>query len=152
MERHDDDDGVHVYQEENEGHQNLSFIVSDGAGLVELATHDVEIKEEEPGQRNAFENQNDLLKNKKEVNDLMHVSLKQIQMLMTFDKYNLLLSIYIYILKYVIKEINLLFFKCVHMFHHKSKGKGRKGDSSSSSQACSASSTDLFAVMVLLNF
>jgi hypothetical protein len=102
MERHDDDDddGVHVYQEENEGHQNLSFIVSDGTGLVELATHDVEIKEEEPGQRNAFENQNDLLKNKKEVNDLMHVSLKQIQMLMTFDKYNLLLSIYIYIYIY----------------------------------------------------
>jgi hypothetical protein len=56
MERHDDDDdddddddGVHVYQEENEGHQNLSFTVSDRAGLVELATHDVEIKEEEPG-------------------------------------------------------------------------------------------------------
>jgi hypothetical protein len=55
-------------------------------------------------------------------------------------------------LKYVIKEINLLFFKCVQMFHHKSKGKGRKGDSSSSSQACSDTSTDLFAVMVLLNF
>jgi hypothetical protein len=35
------------------------------------------------------------------VNDLMHVSLKQIQMLMTFDKYNLLLlydnNNYIYI-------------------------------------------------------
>jgi hypothetical protein len=44
----------------------------------------------------------------------MHVSLKQIQMLTTFDKYNnLLLSLYIYILKYVIKEINLLFFECV---------------------------------------
>jgi hypothetical protein len=40
---------------------------------------------------------------------------------------------YIYIFKYVIKEINLLFFKCVHMFYHKSKGKGRKGDSLSSS-------------------
>jgi hypothetical protein len=65
----------------------------------------------------------------------MHMSLKQIQILMTFDKYNLLLSLYIYILKYVIKEINLLFFKWVQMFHHKSKGKGRKGDSSSSSQA-----------------
>jgi hypothetical protein len=36
----------------------------------------------------------------------MHMSLKQIQMLMTFDKYNnLLLSLYIYILKFVIKEI-----------------------------------------------
>jgi hypothetical protein len=30
MERHDDDDVIHVYQEENEGHQCLSFIVSDG--------------------------------------------------------------------------------------------------------------------------
>jgi hypothetical protein len=51
------------------------------------------------------------------MNDLMHVSLKQIKMLTTFDRYNLLLlydnSHYIYILKYVIKEINLLFFKCV---------------------------------------
>jgi glutamine amidotransferase PdxT len=46
-------------------------------------------------ERNAFGNQNDSLKNKKGVNDLMHVSLKQIQMLMTFDKYNLLLSLYI---------------------------------------------------------
>jgi hypothetical protein len=45
----------------------------------------------------------------------MHMSLKQIQMLMIFDKYNLLLlydnNHYIYILKYVIKEINLLFFQ-----------------------------------------
>jgi hypothetical protein len=30
MERHDDDDVVHVYQEENEGHQSLSFTVSSG--------------------------------------------------------------------------------------------------------------------------
>jgi hypothetical protein len=48
-------------------------------------------------QRNAFRNQNNSLKNKKGMNDLIHVSLKQIQMLMTFDKYNLLLSLYIYI-------------------------------------------------------
>jgi hypothetical protein len=83
----------------------------------------------------------------------MHVLLKQVQMLTSFDKYNnLMLSLYIYIIKYVIKEINLLFFKCVQMFHHKSKGKGKKGDSSSSSQACSGTSADLFAVMVLLNF
>jgi hypothetical protein len=34
MKRHNDDDIVHVYQEENEGHQSLSFIVSDGAGLT----------------------------------------------------------------------------------------------------------------------
>jgi hypothetical protein len=38
------------------------------------------------------------------------------------------------------------------MFHHKSKGKGKKGESSSSSQACTGTSADLFAVMVLLNF
>jgi hypothetical protein len=38
VERHDDD-VVHVYQEENKGHQSLSFTISDGAGLVELATH-----------------------------------------------------------------------------------------------------------------
>jgi hypothetical protein len=82
----------------------------------------------------------------------MHVSLKQIQMLATFDKYNLLLSLYIYIFKYVIKEINLLFFKCVQMFCHKSKGKGKKGDISSSSQARSGTSVDLFMVMILLKF
>jgi hypothetical protein len=77
-------------------------------------------------------------------------------MLMTFDKYNLLLlydnNHYIYILKYVIKEINVLFFKCVQMLHHMSKGKGGKGDSSSTSQARSGTSADLFAVMILLNF
>jgi hypothetical protein len=82
----------------------------------------------------------------------MYLLLKQIQILMTFDKYNLLLSLYIYILKYVITEINLLFFKCVQMFRHKTMGKGRKGDSLSSSQARSDTSADLFVVMVLLNF
>jgi hypothetical protein len=49
MERHDDDDVIHVYQEENEGHQSLSFTISDGAGLTELATRDVDLMEEEPG-------------------------------------------------------------------------------------------------------
>jgi hypothetical protein len=49
VERHDDDDIVHVYQEEKKGHQSLSFIISDGAGLTELATHDVELMEEESG-------------------------------------------------------------------------------------------------------
>jgi hypothetical protein len=34
IERHDDDDVIHVYQEENEGHQSLSFTVSDEAGLA----------------------------------------------------------------------------------------------------------------------
>jgi hypothetical protein len=69
MERHDDDDIVHVYQEENEGHQSLSFIVSNGAGLAELATPNVELMEEESGFSNAFRNQNDLLKYKKSVNE-----------------------------------------------------------------------------------
>jgi hypothetical protein len=48
MERHDNDDIIHVYQEENGGDQGLYFIVSDGAGLVELTTHDVELMEDEP--------------------------------------------------------------------------------------------------------
>jgi hypothetical protein len=42
-------------------------------------------------QINTFGNQNDSLKNKNDVIDLMHVSLKQIQMLIIFYKYNLLL-------------------------------------------------------------
>jgi hypothetical protein len=48
MERHDDDDDVvHVvYQEENEGHQSLSFTVSGRAGLKELVTRDIELMEE----------------------------------------------------------------------------------------------------------
>jgi hypothetical protein len=66
--------------------------------------------------------------------------------------YTIIVTIYIYILKYVIKEINLLFFKCVQMFHHNSKAKGRKGDSSSSSEARLGTSADLFTVMILLNF
>jgi hypothetical protein len=49
MERHNDDDVVHVYQEENEGHQSISFTVSDRAGLIELVTRDVELMEEESG-------------------------------------------------------------------------------------------------------
>jgi hypothetical protein len=49
MERHDDGDIVHVYQEENEGHQSLSFTISNGAELTELATRDVELMEKEPG-------------------------------------------------------------------------------------------------------
>jgi hypothetical protein len=53
----------------------------------------------------------------------MHVSLKQIQMLTTFDKYNLLLSLYIYILKYVIKEINLLFSNVYKCFTTSLRGK-----------------------------
>jgi hypothetical protein len=64
----------------------------------------------------------------------------------------IIITIYTYILKYVIKEINLLFFKCVQMFRHKSKGKGRKGDSLPSSQSRLGMSADLFAVIVLLNF
>jgi hypothetical protein len=49
MERHNDDDVIHVYQEENEGDQGLCFTVSDGAELIELATRDVELMEDEPG-------------------------------------------------------------------------------------------------------
>jgi hypothetical protein len=48
VERHDNDDFIHVYQEENGGQQSLSFTISDGAGLAELATRDVELMEEEP--------------------------------------------------------------------------------------------------------
>jgi hypothetical protein len=48
MKRHDDDDVIHVYQEENKGHQCLSFTVSNRASLIELATRDVELMEEEP--------------------------------------------------------------------------------------------------------
>jgi hypothetical protein len=42
MERHNDNDVIHVYQEENEGHQSQNFTISDRAGLIELATCDVE--------------------------------------------------------------------------------------------------------------
>jgi hypothetical protein len=45
VERHEDNDVVHVYQEEIEEHQ--SFTVSNRAGLTELATRDVELMEEE---------------------------------------------------------------------------------------------------------
>jgi hypothetical protein len=66
MERHDNDDVIHVYQEEIEGHQSLNFTVSDGAGLAELATHDVELMEEEPGpSKKRLQNQNTLLKTRK---------------------------------------------------------------------------------------
>jgi cystathionine beta-lyase family protein involved in aluminum resistance len=44
-ERHNDDDVLHVYQEENEGDQH--FTVSNGAGFAELATRDIELMEEE---------------------------------------------------------------------------------------------------------
>jgi hypothetical protein len=48
MERYDDENVVQVYQEENKGHQSLSFTVSNGVGLVELGTRDIELMEEEP--------------------------------------------------------------------------------------------------------
>jgi hypothetical protein len=47
VKRHEDDDAIHVYQEEVEGYQ--SFTVSYGVGLTELATRDVELREEELG-------------------------------------------------------------------------------------------------------
>jgi hypothetical protein len=49
VERHHDDDIVHVYQEENKGNQGLCFTVSDNVGLTELATRDVELMEDERG-------------------------------------------------------------------------------------------------------
>jgi hypothetical protein len=48
IERHDDDDVIHVYQEDNEGHQSLSFTLSDRMRLTALATRDVELIKEEP--------------------------------------------------------------------------------------------------------
>jgi hypothetical protein len=47
VERHNDDDVVYVYREEN-GHQSLSFTVFYGVWLTKLDTHDVELIEEEP--------------------------------------------------------------------------------------------------------
>jgi hypothetical protein len=47
VKRHDDDDAVYVYQEENEGHESVSFIVSDRAELAKLAARNVELMEEE---------------------------------------------------------------------------------------------------------
>jgi hypothetical protein len=49
MERNEEDD---VYQEEIKEHKN--FTVSDGAKLTELATHDVELMEEEQGPSKKF--------------------------------------------------------------------------------------------------
>jgi hypothetical protein len=61
-------------------------MVSDGAGLIEIDTSDVELLDEDVGpSKNAFKNQSVFLKDKKDVNDLMHMSWKQILMLMTFD-------------------------------------------------------------------
>jgi hypothetical protein len=47
VETHEDDDVIDVHQEEIEGHQ--SFTVSDGAGLAELATRNVDLMQEEAG-------------------------------------------------------------------------------------------------------
>jgi hypothetical protein len=49
MERLDDDDIIHVYQEKNEGNRGLRFTVSNGARLTKLDTCDVELMEDEPG-------------------------------------------------------------------------------------------------------
>jgi hypothetical protein len=52
-------------------------MVSDGAGHAKLDIGDVELLDEEVGpSKNAFENQSIFLKDKKDVNDLMHVSRK----------------------------------------------------------------------------
>jgi hypothetical protein len=47
MERHEDVDVIHVYQEEIKCYQ--SFTLSNSAGLTKLATRDIELMEEEPG-------------------------------------------------------------------------------------------------------
>jgi hypothetical protein len=49
MARHENDDVIRVYQEENEGDQGLRFTVSEKVGLTELATRDVELMEDELG-------------------------------------------------------------------------------------------------------
>jgi hypothetical protein len=45
VERHEDDDVIDIYQEEIKRHQ--SFMISDGAGLTEVATRDMELMEQE---------------------------------------------------------------------------------------------------------
>jgi hypothetical protein len=49
VERPDDNGVVHIYQEENEAHQSLSFTISNRTGLIELATCVVELMKEELG-------------------------------------------------------------------------------------------------------
>jgi hypothetical protein len=81
VEGHKDDD---IYLEEIKVDQN--FTLSDGGGIVELGTDDDNCwMKKQVLQTNAFENQSVFLKDKKDVNDLMHGSRKQILMLMTFD-------------------------------------------------------------------
>jgi hypothetical protein len=61
-------------------------MVSDGAGLTELDTGDVELLDEEAcPSKKRLQNESVFLKDKKDVNDLMHVLRKQIPMLTTFD-------------------------------------------------------------------
>jgi hypothetical protein len=61
-------------------------MVSDRAGLVELDTDDVDLLDEEACPSKKFlQKSKRLLKDIKDVNNLMHVSRKQIPMLMTFD-------------------------------------------------------------------
>jgi hypothetical protein len=61
-------------------------MISDGVGLVELDIGDAELLDEEAGpSKNVFKNQSIFLKDKKEVNDLMHMLQKQILMLSIFD-------------------------------------------------------------------
>jgi hypothetical protein len=67
-------------------------------------------------QKNAFKNQSVFLKDKKDENDLMHVSQKQIPMLETFD---MQITYYCYnIICYPIKLYTILFKKYMLMWHH----------------------------------
>jgi hypothetical protein len=70
------------------GHLNpwlQNFMIFDKAGLVELDTGGAELLDEAGTSKNAFKNHSVFLKDKKDVNDLIHVSWKQILMLTTFD-------------------------------------------------------------------
>jgi hypothetical protein len=81
VEGHLDDD---IYQEEIEVDHN--FVVSDGVGLAELDTGDVELLDEEAGPSKKHIQKSKRLLNREERRErLMHVSQKQILMLTTFD-------------------------------------------------------------------
>jgi hypothetical protein len=81
VQRNEDDD---IYQKEIEVDQD--FTVSDGAGLIELDTGDVELLDEEAGPSNKrLQKSKCLLKRQERRERLMHMSWKQILMLMTFD-------------------------------------------------------------------
>jgi hypothetical protein len=88
VEGQEEEDVVDVYEEQPVEHQN--FRVSDGPGLTEFATHDVELmeKEKQSPPKKHIQKSHRIIKRNKDTNDLIHVSPKQIMTLMTFDKVN----------------------------------------------------------------